>query len=193
MSVDYDIECFWYGLKDSIINALGNLPDIVDMSDKLNQYQKNSDYTNIEKCIRQYISEFCFMYMVSNVSKHHVSIMLTNIRRWNRLRSDHKFDNLSDIRIVSITCALFDIYNKHIYSRYKSQELITYYSKLTKYGDYNIDLLIDICINCEFPQYLDILSPIYDVSKYIGNKYSVTLYGRTKGSKILNKIKHMRI
>jgi len=94
---DYQIEDFWYGLKNSMCNFYRSIgktnANIKLRSDKLNQLKTEKKYELIEENIKQYISFYAIDIMKlekTNVNTHS-QILITNIRRWNKISNKFHF------------------------------------------------------------------------------------------------------
>ena len=80
---DFEIEQFWLGLKDSMINFYFDKiikRPIFNWSNKLNLLQKEEKYNEIEMNIRNYISLYGIDLMRKNDS-YHFGILKTNIKK----------------------------------------------------------------------------------------------------------------
>ena len=167
-SPDKDIEQFWYGIKKSVSNYISEqdaLCNIEDMSSKLNQLQREKDYTNIEIEIRNNIGYFCYFYIKTGCGHHDSCILLSNIKRWNQLSGKYMFHEKADLRHINNSCALFNIYVKYlsIKKHHKYKELYTYFSQI-QYNHYEFEKIIDISITHKLFQYLDMLHPVYNIN-----------------------------
>lgn len=94
--VDYEIELFWYGFKQSVINFYKSIDKpyrmIDDWSSILNKYKSEKNYTEIESKIRDYITIYSYQLLKhSRASYHDDSILITNIKRWNRISEKFNF------------------------------------------------------------------------------------------------------
>lgn len=90
---DKEIEHFWLNLKDTLINNIKiETEPIVDKkllmkwSQELNKLQKEKKYSEIEDKIHQYVIIMAIMHL-SNYNHYAYSILMTNIKRWNRVAS----------------------------------------------------------------------------------------------------------
>lgn len=90
---DHDIESFWLTFKQSMTNfyALKTIParDIQKWSDNLNLLQLEQRYSRIEKQIYNYITLYGLDLLRSG-SRYHLGILITNIRRWDKIAAKHK-------------------------------------------------------------------------------------------------------
>ncbi len=60
-------------------------------SNKLNELQKNKQYNLIEKNIRDYMSLYA-IDLLRTFSLYHMGILITNIKRWNNISNNSKFE-----------------------------------------------------------------------------------------------------
>jgi hypothetical protein len=117
---DKDIEEFWIGLKNSIYNFyksvnIPTLRPVGSWSDNLNLLQSINEYDEIQKCIRQYISLFAIdIIRFSGKNKRHFKILLTNIKRWNKLSKQYSFNNSSTEEYYNIMYLIIDLYKSII-------------------------------------------------------------------------------
>ena len=195
---DKHIEEFWYGLKKSILNVFYTIQleipfSIDDMSDELNQLQKQQNYSMIEKNIRNNIDLFCFYYMKLGISTYDSNILLSNIKRWNNISKKYSFHEKSDIRHINECCGLFSTYLKYISMKSGYIQELSDYFKNIEYKNYCFNKLVDICIQFNIYTYLDCLIPIYDVTNYINNKYNCNIHKNTKGLKIIKYLQNHKL
>ena len=98
---DAEIEDFWLGLKQSMHNFYTStnqlLPrNIVEWSNRLNDYQQLEMYEEIEKCIRDYISLYAIDVIRSNdINQQYFKLLDTNIKRWCKISNKFNFLNIS--------------------------------------------------------------------------------------------------
>jgi len=92
---DYHIEQFWYGFKQSMINFYSIVKQsdshIVSWSATLNLYKAEKNYIQIENCIRNYMTHYAFDLIQYSTSTHNDDILITNIKRWNRISTGFNF------------------------------------------------------------------------------------------------------
>lgn len=189
---DKDIEEYWYGLKTSVKNSFEKeCPVNLDiLSKELNILQGLKKYVEIEKQIRTHIATFCYIFMKNSVNVYNCNILLTNIKRWNKI-SKYLFLTDSDIRKVSRSCILFEIYYKYITGE-RNSEFDIYFSSLDSKFE-NIDNLIDLCIKYDRAHLLDKLHNASNICAYINSKYNCTLHQNTSGYKIIRHLKSLNI
>lgn len=111
---DYHIEMFWLGFKQSMINLYQhinmNYDHIQKWSDTLNMLKANKEYLEIEKNIIEYISYYVFDIIISiynhGMLSYHANILISNMKRWNRISNMFNFKNTiySKILIIFMIC-----------------------------------------------------------------------------------------
>ena len=98
---DYYIELFWYNFKESMINFYSSLYvytkdrnyDHIDIwSNNLNKLKMDKKYSEIENNIRNYISLYSLDLIKYSDKIYHDSILVSNIKRWNKISKAFKFD-----------------------------------------------------------------------------------------------------
>ena len=148
MTIDADIEKFYLLFKDSMSNFY-NIQSftrpLMLWSNVLNNLQKEQRYEDIEKKIKEIISLYAIDLMkVSDTYK--ISILVTNIKRWNKLTSKHQihFDNKNNNN--NIVFLLLDIYSSVINNIdndfkviYQQLELFILYYDFTLLIKYAVD------------------------------------------------------
>lgn len=116
---DYNIEQFWLQFKTSMHNfySNNNIParNIIKWSDTLNALQKQNSYNLIEKHIMDYITCYGLDIIKSGLG-YHLSILHTNINRWNKLSSEHKIFTNTKYKNLFYTCIeiSYYLYKSHI-------------------------------------------------------------------------------
>lgn len=99
---DYHIEDFWYNFKTSVYNFYSqvgikdNTIEVVSL--KLNEYKKKKEYSLIKKKINNYIYTYVVDVMkYENIDSYYASnILMTNIKRWNKICQKFNFDDSND-------------------------------------------------------------------------------------------------
>jgi hypothetical protein len=110
---DFQIEEFWYGLKNSMKNFYKycgiKTNNINAWSEKLNNLKKEKQYSSIEELIKEYITSFAIDVMQNEKLTDcvHSGILLTNIKRWNKISNKFHFGDAT--RYKNIT-TIFDAY-----------------------------------------------------------------------------------
>ncbi len=112
MNPDFYIEEFWLNFKDSMHNFYNKyniIPRPIELwSSRLNELQTNKMYTIIETKIRDYISLYAIDVMRYQ-SNYDMSILITNIKRWNTLSTNYNFNSTESYH--NSVFLLIDIYN----------------------------------------------------------------------------------
>ena len=122
---DAEIEEFWVSLKQSMSNFYNqyiNSRPIHKWSNNLNKFQTQKKYEIIEKYIRNYISLYG-MDVIRQNNHYHISILNTNIKRWNKISRKYTFTN-KEKTYYNIIFVLLDIYKTLIKSKVNKGELL---------------------------------------------------------------------
>ena len=187
---DYYIEQFWLGLKDSMINfydkKITKRP-IIKWSNNLNKLQKEEQYEEIEKNIRNYISLYGIDLM-RHKDFYHLGILKTNIKRWNNISNHYGFNKEETKKYYNIIFFLIDIYEK-LYKNLSEDDFTEFSTEielLIIYEDFSS--LIDICIKYKLESIIDKLSNYVDVLKLLNTKYNLKLKYNISGRKLFKII-----
>lgn len=111
---DYQIEDFWYGLKNSMkkfYKTYNFKIDKVDIwSKKLNEYKKNKEYSLIEATIKDCIANYAIDIMKNDIytDYSYSNILMTNMKRWEKIANKFHFGNSQTNKIIY---SLFEAYN----------------------------------------------------------------------------------
>ena len=112
-NVDYEIETFWLGFKDSMINFYKNTiikRPISEWSNYLNKLQSEKKYEMIEHCITKYISLYAMDLMRAN-HFYSINILNSNIKRWDKISKKYKiFDEKTNNKGCNLIITLLSIY-----------------------------------------------------------------------------------
>lgn len=112
-NVDYEIEQFWLGFKDSMINFYKKAQierPILEWSKYLNKLQSEKKYDIIEHCITKYISLYAMDLMRSN-NFYYINILNSNIKRWDKISNKYKiFDEKTSNKGCNLITTLLSIY-----------------------------------------------------------------------------------
>lgn len=187
---DYEIEKFWYGLKNSMINFYRNKNikrPINNWSNKLNILQSKEQYEEIEENIRNYISLYGIDVM-RHMEIYHLNILKTNIKRWNVISTQFGFVKLNSKKYYNIIFLLIDIYEK-LYDKLITKDLIVFASEieiLLINEDFNY--LIDLSVRYKLISIIDKLGYYIDIIDIINKKYNLNITGNVSGKKILKLI-----
>lgn len=99
---DYQIEDFWYGFKNSMKKFYQEIKkpnfSLDKTSEILNKLKEEKDYIQIQQIIKMTIQEYCVNLMkYSDFDEtYHTNILMTNIKRWNKLAPDYSFEKYSN-------------------------------------------------------------------------------------------------
>lgn len=183
---DYEIEKFWYGLKNSMINFYSNKivkRPIDNWSNKLNILQSKEQYEEIEENIRNYISLYGIDAM-RHMEIYHFNILKTNIKRWNVISTHYGFVKLNSKKYYNIIFLLIDIYEK-LYDKLITEDMILFASEielLLIYEDFSY--LIDLSVKYKLVSIIDKLGYYIDIIDAINKKYKLNITGNVSGKKI---------
>lgn len=175
---DYQIEDFWCGFKNSMKNFYKSnglkVRDIQTWSDKLNEYKKDKKYDLIEASIKDFI--FIYMTDVMRYDKFedcfHSKILMTNIKRWNKISSKFHFGDSEKYKTINI---LFEGFNS-----VKSKTDSNLFPILKLFKDWEFIICDDysylslLCFELGQIKMLDCISKIIgkeNIFKYINNTY----------------------
>lgn len=108
---DFHIEDFWYGFKQSMINFYYLIKKydfkINEWSNILNILKKNKEYNQIESNIREYMSYYAFDLIKYGETTYHYEILVTNIKRWNKISNLYNFENSTKHNKILIIFLIF--------------------------------------------------------------------------------------
>lgn len=174
MNPDYEIEEYWLGLKQSMINFYRNknyTRPIDVWSENLNDLQKNKQYNLIEENIRNYISLYA-IDLIKSMNKYYSHILKTNIKRWNNISTKYNFNdpNTTHNNIFVLFSIFYMFVNKdqlddNICNVFLEIELTVLYKNYTS--------LIKYAINFNKPSILKKLDTIVDVKKELINHFNM--------------------
>lgn len=173
---DYHIETFWYGLKTSMINFYSqndlNYIHIYDWSNCLNKLKQEKKYDQIQFSIRDYISIYSKDIITNSNDNSHYDddILITNIKRWNRISLFYNFEkNVKYNKLLILFLIILEIKK----SKTNIDENIKFINNITK--KYNIDTIINNNIYDDFILYalnhnrckiLELLKSIHNYNLY---------------------------
>lgn len=196
---DHDIEQFWLGMKDSMkkfYNDLSIVPRPIDYwSDKLNRLQSDKNYKMIEKNILKYISLYALDMMRNNTvikTNYHVHILVTNIKRWNKLSLEYSFTENTNTEYFKRVSIFLHIYN-NLLSKKKiiSNELRYIFSQIELYifdNDYEYEELIKYSVKNNKPVIIDNLYKITNILPIINRLYNLDLKIHISGKKLVRMV-----
>ena len=207
---DYDLEQYWYQIKQSMINFYRDVPNLIRRpievwSNELNLLQLEKRYKQIEKSIYR----IHILYMLDLVKAHHLYhayLFHTNLNRWNSICIDpeHKFLLKMDLTntqndyekdIHQKVYILFEFLLKTStlevdkYERYRHRiELLFEQVEVYVFFD-EWQSLVELSIDIGKSSLLNLLRMNRDeVDKYLMKKYDLVISKDMKTDKILKKI-----
>lgn len=200
---DYDIEMWWYGWKNLLVNYFLNLKigdydntrDYVEnISKKLNDLQNNKQYldiyTNIYECIILFIETLINTNTL--VNHYNFNLIITWLKRYNNI------DYIKKVNLVNIYT------NKNITEISQDNKIIiSFYVKyyLFEYGDMNsiqntfknifsdldvFNKFLDYCIENKYDKIIGIFSMSYNLQHYFDFKKINRKYTPMKPNKFFN-------
>jgi hypothetical protein len=98
---DFQIEDYWYGFKNSMKKFYSDVKidssELDKLSGVLNKLKEEKNYIQIQKTIQQTIQNYCVHVMKYSKFDElkHTNILMTNIKRWNRIAPDYSFNKYS--------------------------------------------------------------------------------------------------
>ena len=187
---DKDIEIFWLGFKQSIINFMNkhNLEiPIQSWSSILNWYQEKKDYSNIKKHIQIFISYYC-IYIFKVTDSYNTSILWSNVKRWNKINEKFLLED-NDLYYFSIYHMLLDIYKSLLSNNNINKEFSSFFSDVNEFfKKEDIYVLLDLCIKYKLSSFVDKINNYFKSEDYISEKYKVNIPNKMCGKKIINLI-----
>lgn len=141
---DYHIEYFWYGFKASIINFYNqnklSYNHVYEWSNTLNKLKNEKKYNEIEYLIREYMSRYSKDIITHSydISYYDDDILITNIKRWNRLSQNYNFEKSTkhnDLLLIFLMFLEIKKCKKH------KDENINFIENFNQ--NYNIDTIIN--------------------------------------------------
>ena len=190
---DYDIEVFWFHLKNSMYNFY-NSNQIISIerpislwSDTLNEFQLDKKYEKIEENIRNYISLFAIDLMKC-CNFYHIGILMTNLKRWDKITKKYKI-NIINFKYYNVVFVLLDImaslseYTQNVVNTFNNIEIFIIYNDFT--------FLIKLAVDIAKPGILDkLLKYNPTIHKDIERIYNLPADSlrNTSGRKIIRKL-----
>jgi len=174
MNPDYEIEEYWLGLKQSMINFYRNKKytrPIDAWSDNLNELQKNKQYNLIEENIRNYISLYA-IDLIKSMDKYYSHILKTNIKRWNNISTKYKFDDPNTTH--NTIFVLFSIFYSFVIRDQLDDNICNVFLEIELTILYkNYTSLIKYAVKFNKPSILKNLDSIIDVKKEISLHFDI--------------------
>ena len=205
---DYYIEKYWLDFKKSMNNFYSEIKNTIHRpinywSDKLNELQKNKCYDLIEINIRNYMSLYA-IDLLRTFSLYHMGILITNIKRWNTISNNSKFEinnyTNSEPRFINIVFLLIDIFNNLTNKCTTDNEELKIIFSIVELFIIHEDLssIIDYAIKHNKPSIIDNINLFESQNNqittfnYIENKYNIQLSPKMSAKKIINKINNIK-
>jgi len=195
---DKEIEEFWLGFKQSMINFYkenDNLKRPIHYwSNVLNAYKAKQDYEKIEENIKKYISLYAIDLLRTN-NRYSINILNSNISRWNKLSNKYAF-SIKEKSYCNFIFVLLDIYKSINRSSLNNKEQINIneifgqFDLMLLYQDYSP--LIKFAVINKKPNILDKLfefdETIYEI---LVEEYNLDVSTNSimKGTKLIKLIK----
>ena len=196
---DNDIENFWLSFKCGITNFYKNFninKDITGVSQKLNDLQKNKKYLEIELIIHNFICRLVIDLTdkIEQILKdrgtylYHARIILTNIKRWEKLRQKKIFfrDPIQNENMFFIISSCLKMTFKSIEKELYDDIIVDFFKDcydIIKYNNYK--KIIDFAIDINNITIIDLLAKTFNVVDYINDKYKLSLPRMISGKKII--------
>jgi hypothetical protein len=192
---DYDMELFWYGLKNLIKNYYSYMTDKDGikfsfnadlLSNNLNRLQKEEKYEeiydNIHTFFKEFLIRFIIHYEINEIQN--TCYIFTWLKRYNKIKGDKKIE-------------LFHIYNKDKYFSKASEDEILIIK--LRYIEYSINNQTDIkyikLINDKKFRFLDELINNYysNMFDFISLRFNLNDFFEHKEMKVKSPIKFSKL
>ncbi len=201
---DYYIEQYWLDFKKSMNNFYNELKNTIHRpinywSETLNKLQNNKQYNLIEINIRNYMSLYA-IDLLRTFSLYHMGILITNIKRWNTISNNSKFeinnDTKSELRFINIVFLLIDIFNNLTNKCTTDNEELKIIFSMVELFIIHEDLssIVDYAIKHNKPSIIDNINLFESQNnqtktyRYIENKYNIQLSPKMSAKKFINKL-----
>lgn len=192
LNPDFEIEEFWYGFKQSMINYYQyiykkeKITEIKEWSKKLNILQSEKRYEDIEINIQKYIINYAFD-LIKNNAEYYPNILLSNIKRWNKISNKYNFNNIEN-ESYNIMYKLFNIYNKIM-----RRDSIHEYIDIVK--DFEIDYKKEVFINLLIfgiknneASVVEFSRKFFDIKEIVKNKFDIEINNNLSTIKLLKLV-----
>ena len=192
LNPDFEIEEFWYGFKQSMINYYQyiykkeKITEIKEWSKNLNILQSEKRYEDIEINIQKYIINYAFD-LIKNNAEYYPNILLSNIKRWNKISNKYNFNNIEN-ESYNIIYKLFNIYNKIM-----RRDSIHEYIDIVK--DFEIDYKKEVFINLLIfgiknneASVVEFSRKFFDIKEIVKNKFDIEINNNLSTIKLLKLV-----
>jgi hypothetical protein len=165
-------------------------------SNKLNELQKNKQYNLIEINIRNYMSLYA-IDLLRTFSLYHTGILITNLKRWNIIAINSKFEMNTEHKYINIVFLLMDVFNNLTNKCTTDNEELKIIFSMVELFIIHEDLssIVDYAIKHNKPSIIDNINLFEsqlnqtNTFKYIENKYNIQLSPKMSAKKFINKLK----
>jgi hypothetical protein len=191
---DNALEDFWLSFKNSMVNFYSiykQLSRPVELwTRSLNDLQSDKNYVEISNNIQNYITLYSMDVMRIN-DIYHSRILLTNVKRFNKICNDEEWIKSTQNNNVHIINILLDIYENMIKKHKIDKEILsTIYQQIEIYIFYEkYNEIIIYCVEENMPSILDKLRNIVDITSFINTHYKTNFKTETKSIKMIKAIK----
>ena len=189
---DKEFELFWLGFKQSIIN-FSKIYDVTipiqTWSNILNWYQVQKDYSNIKKHIHIYISYYA-TYIFRYADTYHTSILWTNVKRWNKITNNYRFDDVENKKLYfNIYHLLLDIFRTILLGNKQNKEILEFYKDISEdIREEDLYIMVDLCIKFKLGNIIDKINTYKNFNSYIEDRANIKLPPKISGKKIIDMI-----
>lgn len=191
---DNTLENFWLSFKNSMVNFYSIYKQlsrpVEHWTKSLNDLQFDKNYVEIANNIQNYITLYSMDVMRIN-DIYHSRILLTNVKRFNKICNDEEWIKSAQNNNVFIINILLDIYENMIKKHKIDNEILNiFYQQIEIYIFYEkYNEIIIYCVEENMPSILDKLRNIVDVTSFINTHYKTSFKTETKSIKMIKAIK----
>ena len=193
---DYDIELWWYGFKNLLtnyfsfieINNMSINKSINDLSEELNNLQKEKKYLDIYTKIYDFVILF-FTNFVNNkspITKYNYELLITWLKRYNTIDYIKKiiipttYTGKSLKEIPERENIILKFYIKYYEMEYSLEsDLVSMYNE-------NFNDFMDFCIDYELNKIVNMFSSTYNLQEFYDYKGLKKKFVPIKGIKFIN-------
>lgn len=189
---DKEIEDFWLGVKTSMYNFYDRKDicrPISEWSNQLNLLQQIQAYDEIQQNIREHISLYAIdVIRYNDINNRHFKILLTNIKRWNKISEKYSFLTNDTEKYYNIMYLIIDLYktlmdceDKNIKMMFSQVELLIINKDFSYFVKYSVEN--------NKSSILDKLSKYIDIKKALKKLYDTEIPDNLSTKKIISLIK----
>ena len=188
---DKEIEAFWLGFKTSMYNFYDRKDicrPISVWSNNLNLLQQVQAYDEIQQNIREHISLYAIdVIRYNDINNRHFKILLTNIKRWNKISDRYSFLTNDTEKYYNIMYLIIDLYktlmdceDKNIKMMFSQVELLIINKDFSYFIKYSVEN--------NKSSILDKLSKYIDIKKALKKLYDNEIPDNLSTKKIISLI-----